>query len=135
MQSSYALLADCIVVLHFFYVFFAVGGEIVIIVGYCLKWSWIRNLVFRIIHLASVVLVAVDASIGVLCPLTVWEYKLRQLAGQTVEKNISFIARLVRMIIFYDLPSWVFTLIYISFGCLVILTFIFILPRSHREKA
>lgn len=128
-MGSYALLADLIVVFHLFYVAFAVGGEAAIITGWFFRQTWIRNPVFRVAHLLSVVFVAIEASFGIFCPLTVWEYQLRQLAGQRVDRDISFIARLVRMAIFYDLPPWVFTIIYISFGVLVILTFIFIPPR------
>lgn len=133
MQGDYPLLADLIVIFHFLYVLFAVGGQIVIIFGGFLRWRWIRNLTFRVVHLISVVLVAVEAFIGVLCPLTVWEYNLRRLSGQTVDRDISFIARLVRTVIFYDFPSWVFTLMHITFGFIVILTFVLIPPRFHRQ--
>jgi Protein of Unknown function (DUF2784) len=56
-----ALLADAVVVLHFAYVSFAVGGEILILAGGLLGWRWVRNLPFRLVHLAAVVLVAVEA--------------------------------------------------------------------------
>lgn len=134
MSGNYALLADIIVVFHLLYVAFAVGGETVIIAGWLFRWRWIKNPVFRIAHLISVVLVAVEASFGIFCPLTIWEYKLRELAGQRVERDISFIARLVRMALFYDLPLWVFTVVYISFGILVVLTFVFIPPRFLKKN-
>jgi len=133
MQSGYSLLADLIVVFHLLYVIFAVGGQIVIIVGGFLRWRWIRNLIFRLVHLASVVLVGIEAAIGILCPLTVWEYNLRRLSGQATGEDISFVARLVRMVIFYDFPTWVFTIIHVSFGLFVILTFVLIPPRFHRQ--
>jgi hypothetical protein len=104
-----ALLADAVVVLHFAYVSFAVGGEILILAGGLLGWRWVRNLPLRLTHLAAVVLVAVEALLGVVCPLTDWEFRLRELAGQQVERQLSFVARLVRAIIFYNFPSWVFT--------------------------
>ncbi|OPY68192.1 MAG: hypothetical protein A4E63_02046 [Syntrophorhabdus sp. PtaU1.Bin050] len=134
MNNGYALLADLIVILHLIYVLFAVGGQLAIIVGWALHQAFIRNPAFRICHLAAVAIVAVEASIGLFCPLTLWEYNLRQLAGQRVDKDISFVGRLVRLIIFYDLPDWAFTALHISFGLLVILTFILVPPRFSKKK-
>jgi len=76
-----------------------------------------------------VIFVAIEALLGKLCPLTIWEYSLRQRAGQLVEKDISFIARIARKMIFYDLPPWVFTTAYVVFGALVLLTFFIIKPH------
>lgn len=129
MSTGYGLAADAVVLFHFCYVLFAVGGELLILLGWLLRWRWVRNLVFRITHLASVVVVAVEALIGVLCPLTEWEYRLRLLAGQTFEGEIPFMTRLVRRIIFYDFPTWVFTLTYILFALLVAATFLLAPPR------
>jgi hypothetical protein len=128
-MTGFALLADLIVVVHFCYVGFTLGGEICILLGGALSWRWVRNLTFRIVHLASVVLVAVEALVGTQCPLTVWEYKLRVMAGQQVEGQISFIARLVRSVIFYNFPAWVFLVAYVCFAVLVGLSFILVAPR------
>jgi hypothetical protein len=130
MSIGYGVAADALVVFHFCYVLFAVGGELVVLLGGLLRWRWIRNLAFRIVHLASVAVVALEALVGVLCPLTDWEYRLRLLAGQTFEEEIPFIARLVRRIIFYDFPAWVFTLTYILFALLVAVTFLLVPPRK-----
>jgi hypothetical protein len=130
MGAGYGFAADAIVVFHFGYVLFAVGGELAVLLGWLLRWRWIRNLAFRIAHLTAVAVVAVEAMIGVLCPLTEWEYRLRLLAGQSYEEEIPFMARLVRRIIFYNFPSWVFTLTYILFALLVVSTFLFVPPRK-----
>jgi hypothetical protein len=132
-HSGYALLADLVVIVHFVYVLFAVGGQVAIVVGGGLRWRWVRNLPFRIAHLLLVTFVAIETALGALCPLTLWEYQLRQAAGQKADRDISFVARLVRMVIFYDLPAWIFTIIYISFGALVVATFFLIPP--HRTKS
>ena len=132
MKSYSALLADLIVIIHLFYVLFAVGGEAIILLGAVLKWKWIRTPLFRISHLVAVGLVALEAATGMSCPLTLWEYDLRQLTGQTMEVKVSFIARLVRLIIFYDFPPWAFTVMHIAFGLLVVLTYILIPPRFRR---
>jgi hypothetical protein len=132
--AFYATVADILVTAHFCYVAFAIGGELFIIIGALLRWGWVRNLAFRIVHLCSVVLVAVEASTGIPCPLTEWEYRLRELAGRGAEAHISFIARLVRSIIFYDFPVWVFLAAYVGFALLVGLTFLLVRPRRRRSK-
>jgi len=137
--TRFAVLADIIVIVHFCYVAFTVGGEVVILLGGALRWAWVRNLPLRIVHMAAVVLVAVEALAGASCPLTVWEYAFRVRAGQTAEAQVSFVARLVRSIIFYDLPAWVFLAAYVAFAALVALTFAVIvrpaLKGSLRRRA
>ncbi len=128
-MSGYAFLADLVVVVHFCYVAFTVGGELVILLGGACRWGWVRNLPFRIAHLAAVVLVAAEALAGTSCPLTVWEYRLRVLAGRGAEEQISFIARLVRSVIFHDLPAWVFLAAYVGFALLVGGTLFLVRPR------
>jgi hypothetical protein len=130
--AFYTAVADIFVAAHFCYVAFAIGGELFVILGALLRWNWVRNLPFRIVHLCAVVLVAVEASSGIPCPLTEWEYRLRVLAGQRVEAHISFIARIVRSIIYYDLPAWVFLAAYVGFALLVALTFVLVRPRGRR---
>lgn len=125
----YKIIADTILILHFLYVIFAVGGEIFLIVGGFLKWDIIRKFSFRVTHLISVVIVAIEASLGILCPLTVWENQFRLLSGQRVDSDITFIGRLFRKILFYDFPLWIFTLTYILFALAVVITFVKIPPR------
>jgi hypothetical protein len=131
---GYALLADVIVTFHFLYVVFAVGGQILIVLGWLFKWHFIRQPTFRVVHLIAVCFVALEAAVGMMCPLTDWEYSLRHLGGQSIGQDLSFIARIVRMIIFYDFPAWAFTFMHISFGILVILTFIFMPPRFRKRE-
>jgi hypothetical protein len=130
----YALLADLIVAFHLAYVAFAVGGELLILIGGIAKWEWVKNLPFRIVHLIAVVFVALEALIGMICPLTKWEYNLRRMAGQSAEEDITFVGRLIRMIIFYDFPNWFFTLLYVGFGGLVVLTLLLVPPKRKNKK-
>jgi hypothetical protein len=134
---GYALLADLIVVVHLIVVTFVVGGLLVILVGATRRWAWVCNPCFRIAHLATIVLVALQATLGVACPLTSWEYALRHRAGQLVETDISFVGRLVRGVIFYEAPPWAFTVCYVLFALLVIAA-LFIVPPTwsgpHRRR-
>ena len=133
-MAFYAFLADLIVTVHLCYVLFAVGGEAAILAGAIFRWAFIRQPAFRIAHLAAVGLVAAEAALRLVCPLTEWEYNLRQLAGQTVERKISFVARLARLIVFHDLSPHFLMVLHVGFGVLVVLTFIFIPPRFAGKK-
>lgn len=133
-MTPFALLANIVLFMHFGYVTFTVGGEIAILIGGLFHWRWVRNFIFRLLHAASVVLVAVEAVVGMNCPLTVWEYRLRILAGEHVGSQIPFVAQLVRSIIFYDFPPWVFLVAYVAFALLVGATFLFVRPDVRRER-
>lgn len=135
MRVFFDLLADFVVLIHFLYVLFAVGGLIVILIGATFGWAAARNPWFRIVHLIAVGLVALEAVAGIICPLTDWEYDLRRMGGGRMEENLSFVARLVRLIIFYDLPQWVFTVVHIVFGVLVALTFILFPPVFGKKPS
>jgi len=123
-------LADLVVFFHGLYVLFAVGGEAVILIGAALGWRWTRILWFRVLHLGAVLLVAAQALLGVLCPLTILENRLRTAAGQTAEEEITFLGRIIRHLIFYDFPGWVFTLLYVGFGVVVLGTLFLVPPEK-----
>ena len=133
MLNLYALLADMVVVFHFLYVLFAVGGEAIILVGALSRRTFVRNVPFRVSHLVSVVIVMFEAVIGMICPITELEYSLRRLAGQRVEEDITFVGRLIRLLVYYDFPHWVFMVLYAGFGIVVTLTYI-LLPTQRGKK-
>jgi hypothetical protein len=94
----------------------------------------VRNRIFRYIHTAAVLIVAAESLFGIWCPLTVWEWKLRARAGQHVETDISFVGRLIRDIIFVDLPDRAFTVMYVSFGLLVLAIMLFVKPEKRKKS-
>jgi len=124
------LLADIVLVTHFLFVAFVVGGLAVIWIGAALNWTWIRNFWFRAAHLGAISIVVAESLIGILCPLTVLEDALRQ----SDQPEAGFIQRWVSRLLYYDLPERVFTITYVLFGLIVILTFLYIRPdrRTYR---
>lgn len=124
MLVNMTLLADTVLVTHFLFVTFVVGGLAAIWIGAALQWRWIRNVWFRAAHLGAIGFVIAESLVGMLCPLTVLEDVLRQ--GGRPES--SFVQRWVGRLLYYDLPEQIFTVIYVVFGLIVALTFIYIRP-------
>jgi len=126
-EYSMHFLADAVLILHFAYVAFVVGGLGAIWLGYALGWRWVRNWWFRVLHFAAIGLVAIEAVVGVMCPLTLLEDWLRP----GVESAASFIQRWLHALLFYDWPLWVFTVLYLCFAALVALTFVLLPPARQ----
>lgn len=127
-MSVYHILADLIVLLHVAYAAFVVLALPVILLGAKLDWPWVRNFWFRTIHLAMIAVVVAQALLGLVCPLTVWEKRLRELAGQGRYPG-SFLGRWANELLFFDVPAWAFTVIYCLFGLAVLAAWIWAPPR------
>lgn len=130
---GYVLLADLVALVHLAYVAFVVVGQAAICAGAVFRWGWVRNSRFRIAHFAAIMFVAGESLLGVVCPLTVWENRLRALAGEETSER-SFVARWVHAVMFYDWPEYIFTIVYVAFAAAVALTFWLVPPRWRREK-
>jgi len=121
-----AFLADAILMVHFAFVLFVVGGLALTWVGAAAGWDWVRNFHFRVAHLAAILFVAAEALAGIWCPLTLWEAQLR---GSDAEK--SFVAHWVHRILYFDFPEWVFTAAYAVFAAAVAATWYFVRPLKN----
>jgi hypothetical protein len=128
----YGYLADVVVAFHLGYVSYVVVGQLIIWIGLIFKWSWIRNPWFRCTHLLAILIVALEAICGITCPLTDWEFDLRRLADQKVEET-TFIGRLFDSFLFWHLPPWAFTTMYVGFAALVLGTFVLAPPSLWRR--
>ena len=116
--------ADAVLLLHFSIVAFIVGGLVLTWIGGALGWGWVRNPWFRWLHLAAIGVVALEAIVGVICPLTAWEDALRG-GGPTA----SFVGRWVRALLFYRAPEWVFAAIYAGWAAATAVTLRLLPPR------
>lgn len=112
------LLADLILIAHVLFVLFAVFGFLLIVFGRFVGWTWIYNRTLRILHLLAITFVVLQAWLGRLCPLTVWENALRFRAGQGAYEE-SFIQHWLQRLLYYDAEPWVFGMVYTVFGVFV----------------
>ena len=129
----YRLLADLIVLLHFGYVLFVIGGWLVTVVGGICGWRWVRNIWFRILHLMAIGLVVFLTWSQIACPLTTLENTLRRRAGQS-SYPADCIGYWVHKLLFYEAPGWVFTATYTAFGICVLVTLWLVPPRLPRSR-
>jgi hypothetical protein len=124
----FAMLADAVLLVHFAVVLFITAGLPLIGIGAAFGWTWVRDRRWRALHLGAIVFVAAESLAGTVCPLTLWEGALR---GQ--RPRVGFIEQWVTRIIFYDLPTWVFTLIYTGFAALVAVAWVVVPPTKTRR--
>ena len=124
-------MADVILVIHFLFVLFIVAGFGAIWIGWWRGWKWIRNRVFRVIHLGAMLFVAAESLFGYLCPLTIWEDMLR---GGSHGAPAGFLQRWISRLLYYDFPGWVFTVAYTVFAILVLATFFIVRPGSTNHR-
>lgn len=131
MEMFYKSLADVVLLLHVVIVLFNLVGLLLIWIGWLRRWGFVRNVSFRIAHLLCMGYVAVQAVFGMTCPLTTWENALRTKAGTGPVYEESFIGHWFGKLLFYEAEPWVFTVGYIVFFGLIVLSWIIVPPRQR----
>jgi len=132
--TLYRFGADALLVTHVAFVLFVVLTVPVVFVGAWRGWGWVRNRWFRLAHLVAIGIVAGQAWLGVLCPLTVWETELRRRAGERAYEG-SFIAHWLERVLYIDAPAWMFTAAYTLFGALVVFAWVRVPPEAGSANA
>ena len=125
----YRLAADFILLLHVIFVLFIVLGLALIYLGRTRNWAWIRNFWLRLSHLLAIALIAVQAWLGKICPLTTLEMALRSRAGDATYSG-AFIAHWLETLLYYEAPAWAFAVCYTIFGVLVAGSWFWIPPQQ-----
>mgnify|MGYP001810913846 CR=1 FL=1 len=124
-------LADALLALHVGVVLFVVGLLPLVLAGGALGWSWVRHRGLRLAHLALIVFIAGQAWLGQLCPLTVWEQRLREIAGEGTYTQ-SFMELWLSRLLYWSAPWWVFVAAYTAFAMLVALAWWWVRPAGRR---
>ncbi len=135
MQASRLVLADAVLLLHALIVFFNVGALPVIWLGRSRGWGFVRNFYFRMVHLLLIGFVTAETVLGAICPLTSWEDALRGQAGADPRYEGGFIAHWLHRLIFFDVDPKFFIAGYVVFFVLVVLSLIWVRPRTPRWRA
>jgi hypothetical protein len=131
-SSAYMLAADAVLLVHALFVVFVLLSLVAIFAGSALRWGWVRNPWFRLIHLIAVAVVVIQSWLAVICPLTTLEMIFRNRAGDAVYPG-SFIGHWLERLLYYEAPSWVFVMCYTAFGTLVLVSWFWVRPRSFQS--
>ena len=102
-------MADVVLIAHFFVAFFVTFGLVILPIGYISNWSCTRNRKMRLTHISLVGFVTFEAILGIACPLTQLESYLRN-----IDFSQSFISYWIGWLIYWDLPTSFFTILYLS---------------------
>lgn len=106
-----AALADAVLAVHVGIAAFVIGMTLALPVGGPRGWRWVRRRWLRWLHVALVLGIALQAWLGRLCPLTIWEQWLRTRAGQQAYSE-SFVAHWLSRLLFFEAPWWTFVAAY-----------------------
>lgn len=129
----YLLLANTVLAIHGAFVAFVVLTLPLIYLGKILNWRWVRNFGLRVAHLAGIIIVAAQAWFGVICPLTTLEMWLRE-RGNLATYSGSFIEHWLQELIYWNLPAWMFAIVYSLFALLVALTWYIVPPQKKSNN-
>ena len=102
-------LGQLVLAIHLAVIAFNVLGLVAIPLGAKLGWTWVRIRWWRALHVVSWVVVAVQAVLGRACFLTYWQDGL---TGDGAQDPL--VMRWVNALIYWDLPMWAFTALYLA---------------------
>ena len=114
-----------LIVLHFAIIVFNVAGCVLVPIGAWRHWRWVHAFWWRLAHLLSLAVVALQALFGRACFLTIWQGKL---SGVTQAQPM--IAGWIDRLIYWSLPLWVFAAAYVVVFAYVIALWFLVPPRS-----
>lgn len=124
-------LAYLILALHVVIIVFNVAGLIAIPIGAVRGWAFVRAPLWRILHLASLGIVAAQAIAGRACFLTIWQDE----AAGTVGASEPLIMKWANAVLFWPLPMWAFSAIYVAIFIYVLALLWWIPPRWSARKS
>lgn len=121
--------AIIVLALHLAIIAFNVAGCVLIPLGAWRGWRWVRGLWWRLAHLLSLAVVAVQAMLGRACFLTIWQ---GELSGNAQVQPL--IEEWMNRLIYWSFPLWVFAVAYVAVLVYVIALWIWVRPRRSRSN-
>ena len=115
------IFSEIVLLFHFCIFLFVILSFFLIPLGYSRKWEWVKNKYYRLIHLFLMGIIFIETILGFMCPLTILENFLRN----DIEIN-NKITQIIHQIMYWDLPSYQFIILYLlSLLYLIFLWFFF----------
>ena len=122
-----SLFSEIVLLFHFCIFLFIILSFFLIPFGYYQKWEWVKNKYYRLIHIVLMGIIFIETILGFMCPLTVLENFLRN----NIEIN-NKITQIIHQIMYWDLPSYQFIILYLL--CLLYLIFLWFFFKPDFKK-
>jgi hypothetical protein len=122
------MLADAIMLLHLGIVVFNAAMLLLVPIG-ARRWQWVRYRPLRLVHLAMMLFIAVQALMGRYCPLTLVETALRDDAPAR-----AFLMRLVETVLYWPLPLEFFAALYLACAVWTLALWVLVRPASPAPR-
>ncbi|HEU0196542.1 MAG TPA: DUF2784 domain-containing protein [Nevskiaceae bacterium] len=119
------MLALSVLLVHVAIIVFNVAGLVLVPIGAWRHWRWVREFWWRLAHLLSLAVVALQAVAGRACFLTIWQADLSGAAAPP-----PLIAHWINQLIYWPLPLWVFAVIYVLVWLYMLALWMWIRPLS-----
>ena len=101
-------LAEAVLAAHVAVILFNLFGLVAVPIGAVCAWHFVHIRWWRLLHVASLAVVAVQATLGRACILTLWQARLEGSATAA-----PLLMRWVEGLVYWRLPLWVFAALYI----------------------
>ncbi|MEY3970122.1 MAG: hypothetical protein RI968_409 [Pseudomonadota bacterium] len=124
------ILADIVLALHLLLATLIAAGLLLIPLGGIRHWRWVRNRRLRLTHAALMLFIALEAILGLTCPLTILEYGLRQ-----EDAPRHFLAETMERLLYWDAPPEAFILLYVICAAWALLLWRLIPPLDISKPA
>jgi Protein of Unknown function (DUF2784) len=122
--SLAAILALIVLATHVAIIAFNLFGLIVIPLGAWWRWRFVRIRWWRMLHVAILAIVALQALFGRACILTLWQDSL---TGGS--RSAPLIMRWVMSLIYWRLPIWFFAVLYLAIFAYTLALWFLVPPR------
>lgn len=124
------LIGGAVLAIHLAIIAFNLFGLVAIPLGAWRGWSFVRVRWWRLLHLASLAIVALQALLGRACFLTLWQ---DELAGAGASEPL--VMRIVNGLIYWPLPMWAFTAAYVVVAVYALALWRLVPPASRRPSS
>lgn len=119
---------------HVGVILFNVFGLVIVPIGAWRGWAFVRVFWWRALHLALLALVAVQATLGKACFLTLWEAALER-GSDNAASEMPLIQSWVERLLFWPLPLWFFALLYLAVFAYALALWRLVPPRSRDARS
>lgn len=126
-------LAQVVLAVHIVVAGFIVFGLVAIPLGARIGWPFVYIFWWRTLHLAAMGIVALQKLLGSACFLSVWEFRLVDIASE-VPHRIPAFQSFGEHVLYWNLPLWFFAWLYAALFVFAIVLWLRVPPRTTKKR-